>query len=102
MRGVGKRFFTHCLLIIDREGKSYEVGLVAYLDARRSAPYPDPRLIGNERALFELYLLQGGSLAGCVGKAEAAVAVASRRDELEQVLKAKWEHDQYSGLLEVR
>lgn len=74
--------------------------LFAYLDARRSLPYTDLRIIGDERALFEFYLLQDGSLAGCVGKADAAVAVAARRYELDRALKAKWEHDRYGGLLE--
>ena len=56
--------------------------VLAYLDARRALPYSDLRVIGDERALFEFYLLQGGSLAGCAGKADAAIAVAARRDEL--------------------
>lgn len=74
--------------------------LLAYLDARRSLPYTDLRILGDERALFALYLLHGGSLAGCVGKSDAAITVAARRDELDRALKAKWEHDQYSGLIE--
>jgi hypothetical protein len=74
--------------------------VLAYLDARRSLPYTDLRVIGDERALFEFYLLQGGNLAGCVGKADAAIAVAARRDELDRALKSKREQDQFSGLLE--
>ena len=74
--------------------------VLAYLDARRGLPFTDLRIIGDERALFELYLLHGGSLAGCAGKADAAITVAARRDELDRALKSKWEHDQYSGLLE--
>lgn len=74
--------------------------IIAYLDARRSLPFPDLRTIGNERALFEYYLLNGGSLAGCVGKADAAVAVAAQQDELQKALQAKWDSDRYSGLLE--
>lgn len=74
--------------------------ILAYLDARRGLPYTDLRVIGDERALFEFYLLHNGSLAGCAGKADAAITAAARRDELKSALKAKWEHDQYSGLLE--
>lgn len=74
--------------------------VLAYLNARRALPYTDLRIIGDERALFGFYLLQGGSLAGCAGKADAAIAVAARHDELDRALKSKWEHDQYSGLLE--
>jgi hypothetical protein len=74
--------------------------VLAYLDARRALPYTDLRIIGDERALFEFYLLQGGSVAGCVGKADAAIAAAARHDELRRALQLKWEHDHYSGLLE--
>lgn len=72
----------------------------AYLDARRSLPVTDLRIIGDERALFELYLLQNGSLSGCTGKADATLAVAARRGELMRALTSKREHDRYSGLLE--
>jgi hypothetical protein len=72
----------------------------AYLDARRCLPFTDLRVIGDERTLFEFYLLQGGSLAGCVGKADAAVTVAAMSDELDRALSGKEESDQYSGLLE--
>jgi hypothetical protein len=74
--------------------------VLAYLDARRALPYADLRVIGNERALFEFYLLHGGSLAGCAGKADATVAVAARPDELHRALKSKQEHDRYGGLVE--
>jgi len=74
--------------------------VLAYLDARRKMPYTDLRIIGDEQSLFEFYLLQGGSLAGCVGKADAAIVVAARRDELKGALKSKWENDHYSGLIE--
>jgi hypothetical protein len=53
--------------------------IIAYLDARRSLSFTDPGVVGDERALFGLYLLNGGSLAGCVGKADAAVVVAARQ-----------------------
>ena len=74
--------------------------VLAYLDARRGLPYTDLRIIGDEKALFEFYLLHGGSLAGCAGKADAAIAVAARRAELDRALDAKWQHDQYGGLIE--
>ncbi len=73
---------------------------LAYLDARRTLPYADLRSIGDERALFEFYILHGGSLAGCVGKADATIAVAACRDELHRALESKREHDRYSGLVE--
>ena len=63
-------------------------------------PYSDLRVIGDERALFEFYLLQRGSLAGCAGKADAAIAVAAQRDELRQALRSKREHDLNGRLVE--
>jgi hypothetical protein len=74
--------------------------VLSYLDARRALPYTDLRIIGDERALFEFYLLHGGSLAGCAGKADATIAVAARPDELRRALKSKQEHDRYGGLVE--
>ena len=74
--------------------------VLAYLDASRALPYTDLRVIGDDRALFEFYLLNGGDLAGCAGKADAAATVAARRDELDRALKSKREHDRYGGLLE--
>ena len=67
--------------------------VLAYLDARRALPFTDLRIIGDERALFEFYLLHDGSLAGCRGKADAAVTVAARHNELARALKSKWGHD---------
>jgi hypothetical protein len=74
--------------------------LLAYLDARRVLPETDLRSIGDEIALFECYLLNNGSLAGCATKAEAAMSVAERRDELDRALHTKWENDQDGGLIE--
>jgi len=74
--------------------------VLAYLDARRALPYSDLRIVGDERALYEFYLLQRGSLAGCAGKADAAIAVAAQRDELRCALKSKRAHDRHGGLVE--
>lgn len=74
--------------------------VLGYLDARRALPYTDLRIIGDERSLFEFYILQGGTLAGCLGKADAAIVVAAERDQLQRALKSKWENDYYGGLLE--
>jgi hypothetical protein len=74
--------------------------ILAYLDARRCLPYVDLRTVGDERALLEFYLLHEGSLAGCVGKADAVVFVAAKEAELGHALGAKWEHDRYGHLIE--
>ena len=61
--------------------------VLAYLDARRALPHSDLRVVGDERTMFEFYLLEGGSLAGCASKPDAAIAVAVQRDEL----RISWE-----------
>jgi hypothetical protein len=74
--------------------------VLSYLDARHSLPEADLRTIGNERPLFQFYLLEQGSLARCIGKADALLAAAARQGEFEEAVKLKWAHDQYGGLLE--
>jgi hypothetical protein len=74
--------------------------LLEYLTARRSLPDHDLRIIGDERSLFEFYLLSNGSLQGCACRVDAQTAVAGQEDRLGQVLSSKWESDQYSILLE--
>lgn len=74
--------------------------LLEYLQARRSLPAADLRSIGDERSLFEFYLLNGGSLQGCASRAEARQVASSRRDELRRLLAAKSDSDRYSKLLE--
>ena len=71
-----------------------------YLTARRSLPDSDLRVIGDEKSLFEFYLLNGGTFHGCGCRSDAASSVAKRQDELAEVLNAKSEWDKYSGLLE--
>jgi hypothetical protein len=74
--------------------------MLAYFDARRGLPYTDLRAVGDERSLFEFYLLHNGSLAGCAGKADAAITVAARQYEVARALQSKWDYDYYSRLLE--
>jgi hypothetical protein len=74
--------------------------LLEYLQARRSLSAADLRSIGDEKSLFEFYLLNGGSLRGCASRTEARQAVSSRQDELRRLLAAKSDSDRYSTLLE--
>ena len=74
--------------------------VLAYLEARCFLPESDLRVIGDERALFEFYLLQGGTFAGCVGKADAAVAVAAGSREVQRAWRSKREHDRFGGVIE--
>jgi len=74
--------------------------LAEYLSARRSLPEADLRVIGDERTLFHFYLLNGGSFAGCLGRADARIAIASQQYRLQQLLERTAEADHYSSLLE--
>jgi hypothetical protein len=74
--------------------------LIEYLNVRRSLPSADLRVIGDEKSLFEFYLLNGGSLQGCASRTVARKATAARQDELRRLLKLKAESDRYSKLLE--
>jgi hypothetical protein len=74
--------------------------LTEYLAARRSLPEADLRVLGDEKTLFHFYLLNGSSFAGCVGRADARIAIASQQHRLQQLLERKAESDHYSLLLE--
>jgi hypothetical protein len=74
--------------------------LLEYLKVRSSLPSSDLRVIGDERSLFECYLLEGASLGGARSRAEAAVIVRQQPDRLRTALAAKRESDRYSSLIE--
>lgn len=74
--------------------------IVTYLDARSTLPPEAMRSIGNEKQVYGYYLLNGESLAYCLGPDDAGVVVAARADELRSALARKAEADRYSGLIE--
>ncbi len=74
--------------------------LTEYFAGRRSLPHDDLRVIGDEKTLFHFYLLNGGSFAGCVGRTDARVAVASQQHRLCELLEQKAEADRHSFRLE--
>jgi hypothetical protein len=74
--------------------------LLEYLNARRSFPCSDLRVIGDEKSLYEFYLLNDGSFHGCASRADARTSVTAESDRLRKVLRSKSESDRYSGLLE--
>ena len=74
--------------------------LLNYIDAKRSLPLVEQRIIGTERDFFQFYLLNAASFAGCVGLSDVRITVASQGERLRSALKAKAESDFYSGLLE--
>ncbi len=74
--------------------------IAEYLDRRRALPFADLRTIGEERSLFAFYLLHEGSFAGCLGIADAKIAVAAQAERFEAALLRKLDSDRYSGLME--
>jgi hypothetical protein len=74
--------------------------LLEYLNVRRSLPSSDLRVIGDERPLFEFYLLEGPFLKGTTSRADATTIVARQHARLMAILAAKTESDRYSTLLE--
>jgi hypothetical protein len=51
--------------------------LLEYLNARRALLVAALHTVGDEKPLFELYLMNGGNLNGCTGLADAKRAVLS-------------------------
>ena len=74
--------------------------LLLYLEARRCLPPTDLRVIGDEKTLFEFYLLNDDSLNGCSNRTVATATIASQQTELKQIVREKKAMDVYSHLLE--
>jgi hypothetical protein len=74
--------------------------LIEYLNARRKLPPADLRVVGDEKSLFEFYLLEDGSLQGCTSRTVARNTAAAEPDELRRRLHWKVESDRYGVLLE--
>jgi hypothetical protein len=74
--------------------------IVEYLNARRTLVPIDQRVVGDEKALFSLYLLNSGSFEGCQRREEATAIVAERNRQLTEFRAAKAESDRHSNLLE--
>ncbi len=74
--------------------------VLEYLEARHALPFPDLRVIGDEKSLFQFYVLNDGSFEGCAGRADARVTVVAWQEQLQQRLEQKWESDRYSSILE--
>ena len=62
--------------------------ITAYLDARGKLPDKSLRMVGHEVPFYKYYVLNGGSLAGCDGYADARISSAARDAEWRTVLSA--------------
>lgn len=74
--------------------------LLEYLQARRTLPPAALHTIGDEKPLFELYLMNGGNLNGCTGHADARRAIETHADLAAEALARSAEYRYYSGLME--
>jgi hypothetical protein len=74
--------------------------LLEYLDKRRVLPYADLRTIGAEDSLYAFYVLNDGCFDGCMGIADARIAVAGQTKRLKEALQRKADSDRYGSLLE--
>jgi hypothetical protein len=74
--------------------------IVEYLDQRRGLSSTDRRILGDEKSLFSYYLLNQGSLQGCLGISDAKIVITARGDQLKVALRQKSASDRHSGLLE--
>jgi hypothetical protein len=61
--------------------------ILLYLNARRCLPADCLRVMGGEKPLFEYYLLNDGTLAGCIGHADAGIVAAAREHDLHDKLR---------------
>jgi hypothetical protein len=59
-----------------------------------------PDVIGDERSLFEFYLLNNGSFDGCASRANAKRVVNEGKDRLQQAIRLKAQADRPATLLE--
>jgi hypothetical protein len=74
--------------------------ILEYLQARQALPAMALRIIGNEKILFEYYLLNNGSFDGWNSNVDSSAVVSSSKDQLRIIRAAKAESDRYSKLLE--
>jgi hypothetical protein len=74
--------------------------LLEYLAARRMLVPADLRVIGDEKTLLDLYLLNQGSFNSCLSRADARIVVAAQQERLQDALARKRDSDVYAGLIE--
>jgi hypothetical protein len=72
----------------------------AYLNARRGLSAITLRTVGDERPLFEYYILNKGSLAGCLGYEDARIMAAANEHNLEMYRQFVAIRDQHAGIIE--
>ena len=74
--------------------------VLEYLNARRELPTACLRMVGDELPFYELYIMNGGSLKGCMGHADARRAAYTHDDLLREALDRSVEYKFYSSQIE--
>ena len=74
--------------------------VVRYLEARRSLPQSELRMIGSEQVLFLYYLLFDGTFAGFTTYFDVEQILIERSNELQATMAVKAERDRFSLLME--
>lgn len=74
--------------------------IAAYLDARRVLPARVLRTVGDEKPLFEFYVLNKESFRGCLGYEDARITAAARESDIEMYAYFKSVRDGLGGLIE--
>ena len=74
--------------------------ILEYLNARRDLPVACLRMVGDELPFYELYIMNGGSLKGCLGLADARRAAYTHDDLLQEALNRSEEYKFYSSQIE--
>ena len=74
--------------------------VLEYLNARRELPTACLRMVGDELPFYELYIMNGASLKGCMGHADARRAAETHDDLLREALDRSEEYKLYSSQIE--
>ena len=74
--------------------------VLEYLNARRELPTACLRMVGDELPFYELYIMNGGSLKGCMGHVDARRAAEIHDDVLREALHRSEEYKFYSSQIE--
>lgn len=74
--------------------------ITTYLRARRILPVRALRSVGDEKPLFEFYILNNESFDGCSGYEDARITVAAMESNLEMYAYFKSTRDSLSGMIE--
>lgn len=74
--------------------------IAAYFEARQVLPARVQRTVGDEKPLFEYYILNKESFRGCLGYEDARITAAARESDIEMYAYFKSVRDGLGGMIE--